>query len=59
MHDLAALIPDAEVVVVDDAAHSAYFEKPLEFNRPVLAFLARLVFGTATHTVPPGFALLE
>lgn len=41
MHDVAALVPDSQCVVVPQAGHSAYFEKPEEFNRQVLDFLAR------------------
>ena len=43
MHELSALVPGSEVVVVEQAAHSAYFEKPAEFNRHVLGFLSRRV----------------
>ncbi|QJW83794.1 hypothetical protein HK414_06615 [Ramlibacter terrae] len=41
MHEAADLIPESEVVVVPDAGHSTYFEKPAAFNRLVLDFLAR------------------
>lgn len=43
MHELSALVAGSEVVVVAQAAHSAYFEKPTEFNREVLDFLSRRV----------------
>ena len=39
MQDLAAVVPGSEVVVIEHAAHSAYFERPAEFNRHVLRFL--------------------
>jgi pimeloyl-ACP methyl ester carboxylesterase len=45
MHDLAAVVPGSEVVVIEHAAHSAYFEQPAEFNRHVLQFLQRRVGG--------------
>lgn len=41
MQEVAALLPDCELLVVDDAGHSTYFEKPEEFNRGVLDFIAR------------------
>jgi 3-oxoadipate enol-lactonase len=31
----------AELVVIEGAGHSTYFEKPAEFNAAVEAFLAR------------------
>jgi len=43
MHQLSKLVSGSEVVVVEQAAHSAYFEKPAEFNRHVLDFLRRRV----------------
>jgi pimeloyl-ACP methyl ester carboxylesterase len=39
---LAAGIPGAERVVLDGAAHLPSVERPGEFNRVVLEFLARL-----------------
>lgn len=36
-----AKLPGADLVVVPDAGHSVYFERPLEFNRAVLQFLER------------------
>jgi 3-oxoadipate enol-lactonase len=50
MHDVSALVPGSEVVVVEQAAHSAYFEKPLEFNRHVSEFLRRRVELAASAT---------
>ncbi|MFY9510963.1 MAG: alpha/beta fold hydrolase [Rubrivivax sp.] len=47
MHDVAALVPGSEVVVVDNAAHSAYFEQPAVFNRVLLDFLQRRVVPAA------------
>lgn len=41
MRELSASLPGSEVVVVEQAAHSAYFEKPAEFNRQVLDFIGR------------------
>jgi 3-oxoadipate enol-lactonase len=41
MHDLSALVKGSEVIVIEQAAHSAYFEQPAEFNRCVLDFLSR------------------
>lgn len=43
MHELSALVAGSEVAVVDQAAHSAYFEKPAEFNHRVLDFIRRRV----------------
>ena len=45
MHELSGLVAASEVVVVDQAAHSAYFEKPAEFNHRVLDFIRRRVAG--------------
>ena len=41
MREVAALLPGSEVVVIDQAGHSAYFEKAEEFNRCVLEFLRK------------------
>lgn len=41
MREVAQLVRDSELAVVADAGHSAYFEKPEEFNRLVLDFIAR------------------
>ena len=41
MREVAGLVPGSELQVVDDAGHSTYFEKPAEFNRAVLDFIAR------------------
>ncbi|HEY8356800.1 MAG TPA: alpha/beta fold hydrolase [Ramlibacter sp.] len=41
MHEVAGHIGGSEVVVVADAGHSTYFEKPAEFNAIVLDFIAR------------------
>lgn len=41
MRDLASRVTGSEVVVVERAAHSAYFEQPEVFNRTVLDFLQR------------------
>ena len=45
LRDLAALVPDSELVVIEQAAHSAYFEKAAEFNAAVLDFLRRAARG--------------
>lgn len=39
--EVADLVPDAELAIVDDAGHSTYFEKPAEFNQVVLEFIGR------------------
>lgn len=39
MREISALVPGSEVIVVEQAGHSAYFEKPDEFNQRVLDFL--------------------
>ena len=41
MQEVQALVRGSELVVVQEAGHSAYFEKPQEFNRTVLDFIAR------------------
>ena len=41
MEEVQALIPDSELTVVENAAHSAYFEQPEVFNARVLDFLKR------------------
>ena len=41
MQAFAQQVADSELQVVDGAGHSAYFEKPAEFNENVLAFLKR------------------
>lgn len=41
MEEVQALIHGSEVVVIQEAGHSAYFEKPHEFNSTVLDFIAR------------------
>ena len=38
--EMAALIPDAELVIMKDASHFAMWQKPDEFNAAVLEFLA-------------------
>lgn len=40
LQEVQALVPGSELAVVDDAGHSTYFERPDEFNRLVLDFLA-------------------
>lgn len=41
MRDVARLATGSEVSVIDNAAHSAYFEQPEQFNAVVLDFLQR------------------
>jgi 3-oxoadipate enol-lactonase len=41
MRELAELVEGSELAVIDDAGHSAYFEKPHEVNRHLLDFIAR------------------
>lgn len=41
MRMLAEHIPDCEFVVIQGAGHSAYWEKPQEWNRCVLSFLEK------------------
>lgn len=41
MRELGQRLPGSEVVVVEEAAHPAYFEKVKEFNQTVLDFLRR------------------
>ena len=38
---LARHIPDREVVIIDEAGHSSYWERPEAFNRAVLDFIGR------------------
>lgn len=42
-YEVAELVPGSEVAVIQDAGHSAYFEKPGEFNKVVLDFIARRI----------------
>jgi 3-oxoadipate enol-lactonase len=44
MHEAAGLVAGSEVAVVQDAGHSAYFEKPTEYTKLVLEFLERRVY---------------
>jgi len=41
MRELSARLPGSEVLVIEQAAHSAYFEKAAEFNDRVRDFLKR------------------
>jgi len=41
VREVARQVRGSEVAVIDAAGHSAYFEKPAEFNRHVLDFIAR------------------
>lgn len=41
MEEVQALVRGSEIAVLEDAGHSAYFERPQEFNRTVLDFIAR------------------
>jgi len=42
MQQVQALVADSELRIVEQAAHSAYFEQPEAFNARVLEFLSRL-----------------
>jgi pimeloyl-ACP methyl ester carboxylesterase len=42
MHDIAAAVPGAELVVVPDAGHSPQFENPPAWHKAMEAFLARV-----------------
>ena len=41
MQEVQKFIPNSELTVVDNAAHSAYFEQPDVFNERVLEFLLK------------------
>lgn len=41
MHEFSALVRGSKVTVIEHAGHSAYFEKPEEFNEQVLDFIGR------------------
>lgn len=46
-----ARVPGAELVVVPEAGHSAYFERPADFNRALAGFIERLdCSGSTTPT---------
>jgi 3-oxoadipate enol-lactonase len=51
MQDVARFVARSEVVVIDNAAHSAYFEQPAAFNGFVLAFLERCVDSSRSGLV--------
>jgi pimeloyl-ACP methyl ester carboxylesterase len=38
---MAHRVPRAELVLVENASHAVFWERPEEFNRAVLDFLAR------------------
>ena len=42
MAECSSLVSDSAVVVIEQAGHSAYFEKAAEFNRHVLDFVQRI-----------------
>ncbi|WP_255443449.1 alpha/beta fold hydrolase [Comamonas sp. Z1] len=44
MQEAAELVADSSVAVVQDAGHSAYSEKPAEYNKLALSFLERCVY---------------
>jgi pimeloyl-ACP methyl ester carboxylesterase len=52
------LVPGANMVVIPDAGHSAYFEKPEAFNQIVFEFLARAGLGPDLPAVRLESALL-
>jgi pimeloyl-ACP methyl ester carboxylesterase len=41
MRAFADAIPGSEFTVIEGAGHSAYWEKPLEWNQAVVSFLKR------------------
>ena len=41
MREVAELVEGSELAVIDEAGHSAYFEKPEKVNRHLLDFIAR------------------
>jgi 3-oxoadipate enol-lactonase len=41
MQEVSALVRGSEMLVIDGAGHSAYFEQPGQFNAQVLDFIAR------------------
>ncbi len=49
LEEFKALIPNSELTVVDNAAHSAYFEQPEVFNERVLNFLSRSMSKQRGH----------
>lgn len=52
-HELAALVPGAQVVVISDSHHALPVENPAAFNA---ALRARLVGGAVAHGPPSGGA---
>jgi len=53
VRQMAASIPDAEVVVVPDAGHNVHLEKPEAFHRVVLDRLHRLEAGSGAKASLP------
>jgi 3-oxoadipate enol-lactonase len=51
MHDVSTLVPGSEVVVIDQAGHSAYFEKAAQVNGHVLHFIGRRALWHRSPTV--------
>jgi pimeloyl-ACP methyl ester carboxylesterase len=47
--EIAALIPDSELVIVEDSGHMVTVEQPDEVSRALLRWLG---FGGETKTVP-------
>jgi len=41
VREVSALVRDSEVAVIEEAGHSAYFEKAAQFNQCVLDFISR------------------
>lgn len=52
MHEVSALVPSSEVVVIEQAGHSAYFEQAAQVNRLVLDFIDRRVRWPETGVSP-------
>lgn len=49
MEEVAARVPGSELAVIDDAAHSAYFEQAATVNGTVLEFLERRLGAHTDH----------
>ena len=42
MEEMAAVMPDAELIVIEGAGHNVFLDRPQEFNRVLLDFLTRI-----------------
>lgn len=52
VREIAPLVSGSEVVVLEQAAHCAYFEQPEAFNRHVLDFLKRKMPARGHESLP-------